>query len=178
MEIRSRAARTRRASLVVAALVFSCGLGVATVGAAASDRLRVEAVGDRVTVQAVGVSAKSVVAELRAAGLADWVGAREVEGKPVTIEVDSVPVELVMRHLLRQVGAANHAVRYDPSTGMAIYVVVGDSIGSVTVARDEPAAAVEAPPPPVPTRDPAVPRPTPRIKSSPEEGFGALLLRR
>jgi hypothetical protein len=96
----------------------------------------------------------------------------------VTIEVESVPVELVMRQLLRQIGAANHAVRYDAATGMATYVVVGDSIGSVAIARDEP-APVEAPPPvPVPTRDPAEPRPPAQMKTSPEEGFGALLLRR
>jgi hypothetical protein len=178
VETRRRAAHTRRASLVATALVLSSGLALATVGAAASDRLRVEAAGDRVTVQAVGVPAKNVVAELRAAGLADLVGARDVEGKSVTIEVESVPVELVMRQLLRQIGAANHAVRYDAATGMATYVVVGDSIGSVAIARDEP-APVEAPPPvPVPTRDPAEPRPPAQMKTSPEEGFGALLLRR
>jgi hypothetical protein len=179
VETRRRAARTRRASLVAAAFVLSSGLAPATVGTAASDRLRVETAGDRVTVQAVGVPAKSVVAELRAAGLADLVGARDAEGKSVTIQVESVPVELVMRQLLRQIGAANHAVRYDAATGMATFVVVGDSIGSVSVARDEPVPVVDAPPPvPVPTRDPTQPRPPARLKTSPEEGFGALLLRR
>lgn len=178
MDPRRRAARTRRASAVAAALFLSAGLSLATVGTAASDRLRIEPVGDRVTVQAVGVPAREVVEQLRSAGLADLVGGKDLVGKSVTIQVESAPVELVMRHLLRQIGAANHAVRYDPETGLATYVVLGDSIGSVAIAREE-APAVEAPPPPpLPTRDPSLPRPTPQMKTSPEEGFGALLLRR
>ena len=190
--------RSKLFGQLAAVVALSASLALAAVGNGATDRITFQRDGERLTLRCDDVPADQVLRRLEAEGLATLSGPASVSERRVTIDVEGESLEVVMRHLLRQAGVTNHAVRYDGKTGLATFVVLSEEAPKLRERpdrRDRPerrersrggrrarmaATATEAPQaaPPPQAEQPEQPEEAqaPPAPPAPEQGFGSLLM--